>query len=233
MALLGNGVAAIWHNVAPEAEADYDHWHCHEHMAERVAIPGFLRGRRYVAVAAERKFFHFYETETLASLMSKAYLDRLNNPTPWTQRIVPSIHDNNRTLCNVVSTQGKGGGAAILTCRFSPAEGHEKSFTGWLVEEVFPALASGPGIVGAHLLSGDREASQTETEEKALREHADEIADWVFLIEAIEPSYLEALVENQLSDAALEAQGARNVTLGLYRFHYELSSHELQEIGAR
>ena len=82
MPLLGEGVAAIWHNVAPEVQDDYNHWHCYEHVPERVGIKGFLRGRRYVAIEGEPEFFHFYETETVATLTSEAYLTRLNNPTP-------------------------------------------------------------------------------------------------------------------------------------------------------
>ena len=41
MPLLGKGVAAIWHNVAPDIQPDYNHWHCSEHMFERVSIEGF------------------------------------------------------------------------------------------------------------------------------------------------------------------------------------------------
>ena len=67
MPLLGEGVAAIWHNVAPEVQDDYNHWHCYEHVPERVSIKGFLRGRRYVAIEGEPEFFHFYETETVAT----------------------------------------------------------------------------------------------------------------------------------------------------------------------
>ena len=46
MPLLGHGVAAIWHDISDEAAPDYHHWHCHEHIPERVGIDGFLRGRR-------------------------------------------------------------------------------------------------------------------------------------------------------------------------------------------
>ena len=56
MALLGEGVAAIWHDIAPEGEDDYHHWHCHEHVPERVSIPGFLRGRRYAGVSGTPRY---------------------------------------------------------------------------------------------------------------------------------------------------------------------------------
>ena len=68
MPLLGKGVAAIWHNVAPDIQPDYNHWHCSEHMLERVGIEGFLRGRRYDAINGRPQFFHFYESGILESM---------------------------------------------------------------------------------------------------------------------------------------------------------------------
>ena len=49
MSLDGTGVVAIWHDLLPEAKADFYEWHNREHMPERLAIPGFRRGRRYIA----------------------------------------------------------------------------------------------------------------------------------------------------------------------------------------
>jgi len=40
----------IWCDVAPEVKDEYDDWHVHEHMPERLAIPGFQRGSRWVLV---------------------------------------------------------------------------------------------------------------------------------------------------------------------------------------
>jgi len=227
MPFLGKGVAAIWHNVDPAVQADYNDWHCHEHMRERVSIPGFLRGRRYVAIEAERQFFHFYETASLATLTSEAYLARLNDPTPWTRRIGPAIRDNNRTLATVAASHGVGGGAAILTLRLAAADGSDARLSAWLGDEVAPALVDRSGIVGAHLLRGDRQSSQVQTAEKAMRDKMDEVADWVFLVEAIEPEFLSPLRQGALADASLAGHGAPQTTAGLYRLHYTLDALEL------
>jgi len=42
MALIGQGVVAIWNDVAPEGLAEFYEWHHREHMPERVGIPGFV-----------------------------------------------------------------------------------------------------------------------------------------------------------------------------------------------
>ncbi len=66
--LLGQGVMINWSDVAPEHRAAYYEWHSREHMVGRVAINGFQRGRRYIAVDAQRDFFNFYEVDDLAVL---------------------------------------------------------------------------------------------------------------------------------------------------------------------
>lgn len=230
MPLLGKGVAAIWHNVDRETQPDYNHWHVHEHVPERVGIPGFLRGRRYVAIEGRPEFFHFYETESLDTLTSEAYLERLNNPTEWTRRVVPAIKDNNRSLCTVAASVGVGGGAVILTGRFGAADGKADALSDWLTGVVFPDLIERPGIVAAHLLRGDQTASATQTEEKAMRDHPDDVADWVLFVEGIEAAPLYPLWkgEGELSENGLVARGAVNVSLGTYRLHYGLSADELR-----
>ena len=41
------GILAIFNNVAPGREAEFEEWFQHEHLAERIAVPGFLIGRRH------------------------------------------------------------------------------------------------------------------------------------------------------------------------------------------
>ena len=50
MSLAGSGAVCIWHDIAPEATDEFYQWHNREHMPERVGIPGFRLGRRYIAL---------------------------------------------------------------------------------------------------------------------------------------------------------------------------------------
>ena len=50
MALAGLGAVAIWHDILASGHVNFYAWHGNEHMLERVTIPGFLRGRRYVSI---------------------------------------------------------------------------------------------------------------------------------------------------------------------------------------
>jgi hypothetical protein len=38
------GILAIFNNVAPGREAEFEAWFQHEHLAERIAVPGLLLG---------------------------------------------------------------------------------------------------------------------------------------------------------------------------------------------
>ena len=97
MALLGTGVLAIWNGIAPSVEEDFVASHVREHIPERVGLPGFLRGRRYVAIDGTPKYFNFYETADLSVLSSETYRPRMNEPTEWTKRVVAHFIDTSRT----------------------------------------------------------------------------------------------------------------------------------------
>ena len=114
------GILAIFNNVAPGREAEFEEWFQHEHLAERIAVPGFLLGRRHEAVAAEPRYFNFYVTQSVEVLKSEAYLTRLDNPTPMTRTIMSGVFkDMNRTVCHRVFRLGAMRGVGVVTVRFS------------------------------------------------------------------------------------------------------------------
>ena len=119
------GILAIFNNVAPGREADFDEWFQHEHLTERIAVPGFLIGRRHEAVSGTRRFFNFYVTQSVDVLKSAAYLQRLDHPTPMTRMVMSEIFkDMVRTVCHRTFRLGAMRGAAVLAVRFGerPAE---------------------------------------------------------------------------------------------------------------
>lgn len=174
MSLAGDGVVAIWNGIRPEGRADFFEWHNREHMPERVAIPGFLRGRRYIALEGHPEFFTLYETATTAVLSGADYLARLNAPTEWTRRATSHFTDTSRSLCRVALSIGVGAGGWIMTWR-----GDEPPRD---LEAILREVATAPGVVGAHLCIADRAASGIETEEKKGRPK-NAVPGWVVMIE--------------------------------------------------
>jgi hypothetical protein len=225
VALAGKGVLAIWNGIAEEAEADFVAWHMREHIPERVAVPGFLRGRRYVAISGTPKYFNFYETESPETLNAPAYIERLNAPSEWTRRVVRHFRDTSRTICAVAASVGQGDGAYICTLRLT-ARAERATLADRLAITVMAPLLAAPSIVSAHLLEGQPESSGGQTAEKSLRDQPDQTAEWILLIEATDPEPLQAVLAGVASPEALQAAGATCAApedCGIYRLQYALS----------
>jgi len=220
MSLLGKAAVAIWHDVHPEARGDYFEWHNREHMAERVGIPGFLRGRRYCALGGQPEFCTLYEAESLDALTGPDYIARLDNPTPWTRRVAARLHGNVRSLCNVALSLGSGVGGLAMTWRYDVAPGREAEHRP-LVESSLRALAARPGVVGAHLCLGDLAASSVQTAEKKTRPTKALTPNWVLIVEGGgERKTLEDACAELLPTAMLEKAGALELATGLYQLQF-------------
>jgi hypothetical protein len=228
MSLLGKGALVIWHDITADGETDYNEWHSKEHLLERVGVPAFLRGHRLQAVSGSPRYLNLYEVEDLATLTSQPYLDRLNHPTPWTQRALGHFRDNNRTLCRVVASLGNGVCGNLLTMQLAVASGRDDALRAWLTKEILPALVREPGILGAHYLEGDVAASRTETEEKRLRAGSDAIADRVVLVGGYDAEALGEVRRSVLAPAALVAKGAEEAqTAAVYRLLHCITEPDL------
>ena len=182
MSLLGRGAVAIWHDIAPEGRDAFYAWHGREHMPERAAIPGFLRGRRYVAIAGVPEFFNLYETATAAVLAGSDYLERLNHPTPWTVETVKHFRGVARSLCEVAHSRGDGEGGLVATFRYDVDAARAATHRARM-RDAIDHLVEAHGIAGAHLLVADTAARAIETAEKRARASGTEVPRWIVLVE--------------------------------------------------
>jgi hypothetical protein len=206
MALLGPAAIAMWWDMAPEHRIEFEDWHSHEHFPERLGIPGFLRGSRWADAAGGAGFFVMYELEAYETLTSPAYLERLNNPTPWSRKLMPHHSRMVRSQCRVLESFGGGIGAAMLTIRLSPVPGRDDALRQYL-REVLAAIPSRPGLRGGHLLHTQTPAI-AQTQEQKIRGGVDAAADWVVLASGYESGALRDLLSNELGDVALADAGA-------------------------
>jgi hypothetical protein len=219
--LAGRGAITIWQDVRPEAREDFFAWHNGEHIPERVGIPGFLRGRRYGALAGSPEFFTLYETAGPEVHTSAAYFERLNNPTPQTRRVAPMMINNVRSLCRVEWSRGVVHGGLMTTLRFDAEEGNRLLA---LLTERLPRMLEQPGVVGAHLCLADKGASSVKTEEKRSRPAAALVPGWVVLVEGgARRESLEHATGELLDEPSLVGAGARDVHCGTYILQVSLS----------
>ena len=116
------GILAIFNDCRAGREAEFEEWFQGEHLLERLAVPGFLFGRRHQAISGSNGYFNFYLAESPAVLTSKPYLERLDNPTPMTKKIMSEVFINmNRTVCHRTLRAGGFRGAYAVTVRFNDA----------------------------------------------------------------------------------------------------------------
>ena len=227
MSLLGNGALMIWHDIATDCDSDYNEWHSKEHMLERVAVPGFLRGHRGRAISGSPQYINWYEVDDVDVLTSNAYLKRLNDPTPWTQRALGHFRDNNRTLCRVINSVGNGVSGYLLSMQLAAEPGRSAELAEWLSTSTVEVFKQ-PGVIGAHYLEGDLEASQIDTEEKRLREGHDAITDRVLLVAGYDIAALRKTRRDILSSAVLHTHGAQpGERATIYQLLHSVSSADL------
>ena len=214
----------MWWDVSPDARAEWEDWHTHEHMPERLSIPGFLRGTRWIALTGEPSYFVLYEAARITTVTSGTYLERLNNPTPWSQQMMPHHRNMVRSLCRVRAAFGGGLAHAMATIRFSPSKGRRGALLKWLAAEAMPALPNRRGLSGAYLLESLPPADAPQTTEQKIR-GGDAHADCVLLVGGYDADAVQAVAAADLRE--LEAHGAapRRVD-GLYRCAYSLTAKD-------
>ena len=208
MPLLGRGVLAIWHTITPEGEAEYWRWHDREHIPERVGVPGFLRGRRYRSLERSLDYLDLYEVEDPETLRSAPYLARLNDPTPWTQRVVPHFLNTLRVGYRVAASAGRGQGGVLLTLHVAAAAGRPAALGG----ADLAAIQDVTGVIAVHVLDATPEVTSIQTAEKRLRGPGDRdrgaVDPWCLLVEADDASVLSELRAGLLAPERLRAGGA-------------------------
>ena len=206
MPLLGKAAVAMWLNVRPGPRAEFTDWHAHEHFSERMSIPGFQRGSRWTSTLDTDGLFILYELETYETLSSKGYLDRLNNPTPWSSKMMPHHLDMVRSQCRIVASFGGGVATSLATIRLSPQPGADERLKAALVT-LLESCSSTPGLTGAHLLVTDTPKTSAPTREQQIR-GADATADWIVLLSGYDDKAVEEAVSGEFSAHALHGVGA-------------------------
>lgn len=224
MPLLGQAAMLLSFDVVAEAIAEHDAWHTHEHLPERLSIPGFKRGTRWVALRGGPRYVVLYEVAQLGVLTSEAYLQRLDNPSPWTAKMMAHYRGMSRGFCSVTASLGLGLGHVGMLIRFKPEAAADTRLRTWLVEHALARLPSKPGIGSAHLLAGA--VTPQMTNEQRIR-GADAGVDWAVLVTGYNEGALAELGGSDLAAARLIEHGAAGVNEAMYRMDYLLSHDEV------
>jgi len=217
MPIAGKGMLLTSMNVDPADEAEFNRWYDREHLEERVAIPGFLEARRYVAHDGNPKYLSLYSTETFEVLDSPAYRTALANQTAWSKANIARFKDMIRGVARITISRGVGRGAVLGIIRLRPSAGAENQLRRTLRELLDPAELD--GIISMHLLENDAGLSKPLADNPAASDPG--AGDWFVLIDATDVSAVSAAA------ARLAAFKSQTVSSGIYRLMFDLAKSDL------
>ncbi len=208
------GILAIFNDCSAGREAEFEAWFQGEHLQERLAVPGFLFGRRHKSLSGAPGYFNFYLVETPDVLTSKPYLERLDNPTPMTRTIMSEVFVNmNRTVCRRTVRRGSFRGAFAVLARFNQKPDEA------MLSGVLEKLTAGTAVAGGEIWIALDAAGMPISMEEKLRGGDEKIAG--------------ALMIDTLYQDDAEAVGARlakqfpQADIGVFRVLCEIGRGDL------
>lgn len=181
-ALLGAGAVVVWNDIVEQGREQFYDWHDKEHIPERLAIPGFRRGRRYIRPGHSPEWLTLYEADNLDVVTSPEYLQRLNAPTPGTTQTLQYFRNTSRAVCRIVSSTGSSSGGHVLAMRLDVPGAQSDEMCRYVSMDLFPRASALTGVVACHLYAADQNASFLRTAESSTREF--DVPSWVLLAEA-------------------------------------------------
>lgn len=219
MPLHGKGMLIVFCEVKARDERDFNEWYNREHIDERVNLPGFHRGRRYVAVRGSPKYLATYECDTVEDLATPGYLALLANQTPWTQAVMAKFTKFTRLTVRVQADLAHGVGGAVAAVRFTPDPRDRKALVEWLNETALPKAVERPGMVGAMAAENDLEVANAPLQAKSMDSPRADEAEWVALLEGSDAGVVGAAARATFTLAKLRNFGVSVApTNGTYRF---------------
>lgn len=229
MALTGSAFLAIFHDIDPASWTEYMEWHTREHMPERLSIPGFTVGKRLINHDIPRyRYGTVYGGETAEVFRSPAYLERLNNPTEWSNKVQPTFRNFLRVACERVASAGVGEGGAMATIRLDFQDGAGEADLLGKAATLSQSLLAVTGAGGAHIGLARREISGVKTRETELRPGMSEKEfDAIVLVEGSGLPELEASVADMEAVIAASGAGIGAPATIVYNLAYQLTAIDM------
>jgi hypothetical protein len=153
----GSNLLQLRWSVPQPKVADFEAWYDEEHLADMVAVPGILGGRRFARQATDFSsptdfgFVTLYELADLEPMKRPEFQRLVDEPSPWTRRVAFDL-GLARTVYRRLGagTQDRQQtGSALLHVMMSAEPSVLEDFHSWYDEEHLPALLSVPGVLNA------------------------------------------------------------------------------------
>jgi len=201
-------------------EADFNRWYDREHLEERVAIPGFIEARRYVADEGLPKYLSLYSTETFEVLDSPAYRKALANQTAWSKQNIGRFKNMIRGVARITISHGKGRGAALGIIRIRPPSGGHETLRDGLRAALDPK--SSDGIISMHVIENDPALSKPLTDNPSASDPG--AGDWFVLVDATDVTPADAAVRRLADNIAFRPMV---ISSGTYRLLWDIAKADI------
>ena len=133
-------------------EAEFHDWYDHEHIPERMTVPGFQSTMRYEVEGDGPRYLARYDLEDLSALEHPDYVKVKANPSKRTEKILSSVSLFTRYVATVFSDRRQDGAPErpeeapyILIAAFAVPREEEKDFDAWYEEEHTDLLMKAEG----------------------------------------------------------------------------------------
>jgi hypothetical protein len=78
----GRALLLVMLDIDPSVNEDeFNRWYFEEHISERLACPGFISARRFIAVHGQPRYLALYEIDSPDALSTPQYQDLARSPT--------------------------------------------------------------------------------------------------------------------------------------------------------
>ena len=188
------GLMAFWADIGPDHETRFLEWHNCEHMPERVSVPGFREGRRYRGLGGSSRYLMMYFTDSADVLGSGAYMERLNDPTPWTRESLGHFRNPSRNVYTVLAGHGRTSLREfpyLISVRFDIAPDADARIPPSIEGGLVPGLAALPAVGRLRLYGIDAAVSGIETAERGLHAGGPGSQRYLLLAECAQPEVTE------------------------------------------
>lgn len=141
-----------WTHVAPEHEAEFNAWYDSEHVPQIVALPGFLRARRYGVEGAQPKYLAWYDTRDEKAGSGPDLQRAIDNPDPAWRRIIGLLQHRERMsfrLMRDVGDSRREDAPWLYIVHTDIPDDIADEYNGWYDREHLPRLATVPGVLRA------------------------------------------------------------------------------------
>jgi hypothetical protein len=92
MSANGKGFLLVLMDCPPSFEDEFNAWYDTEHIQERLSVPGFETGLRFVCLDGHPRYLAMYDLRRPEVLETPAYLEVAHDKaSPWTKRVTSRV----------------------------------------------------------------------------------------------------------------------------------------------